>query len=215
MTAVEWGWYGASDVRVYFYVVDEGDELPTSITSIPRARWIFAHELILADTAVRNDLTEDDGAGNSRSYDVPSLRSRLAHLTEINNSGNLARSHFIERYGASVLVDGGGDDKGKITAVDASNETALDPVIGGKYSGAGTSIATLRSKETIINDDGKQIDNLLMTVPMHMNLSASDLVEIELWLDPVMVTPTEVGHINGALPYRTGDYVSPFNLVLS
>ena len=52
-----------------------------------------------------------------------------------------------------------------------------------------------------------------MTVPMHMNLSASDLVEIELWLDPVMVTPTEVGHINGALPYRTGDYVSPFNLV--
>lgn len=214
MTMVEWGWYGASDVRVYFYVVDEGDELPTSITSIPRARWILAHELILADTAVRNDLTEDDGAGNSRSYDVPSLRSpSLPIWTEINNSGNLARSHFIERYGASVLVDGGGDDKGKITAVDASNETALDPVIGGNYSGAGTSIATLRSKETIINDDGKQIDNLLMTVPMHMNLSASDLVEIELWLDPVMVTPTEVGHINGALPYRTGDYVSPFNLV--
>ena len=42
---------------------------------------------------------------------------------------------------------------------------------------------------------------------------ASDLVELEIWKDPVMVKPDEVGHLNGRLPYRTGDYVSPFNLV--
>ena len=99
------GWYGASNVRIYFYLVDKDEDLPTSITQIPRARWILAHELILADTQKRNDLTEDDGAGGTRSYDVPSLKTpSLPIWVEINNSGNLARSHFIERYGASVLL---------------------------------------------------------------------------------------------------------------
>ena len=214
MWCVEWGWYGASDVRFYCYVVDEDDQLPTSITQIPRSRWVLAHELILADTAVRNDLTESDGAGGTRSYDVPSLRTpSLPVWTEINNSGNLSRSHFIERYGASVLVDGGNDDGAKIRVVDAGFDTAVQPVVGGAYSGAGQSVATIRSKEELINADGKKVDNLFTTAPTLMNVGASDLVEIELWLDPVMVEPTEVGHINGVLPFRQGDYVSPFNLV--
>ncbi len=214
MTMIEWGWYGASNVRIFFYLVDKDEDLPTSITQIPRARWILAHELILADTQKRNDLTEDDGAGGTRSFDVPSLKTpSLPIWVEINNSGNLARSHFIERYGASVLVDGGSDDTAKIRVVDAGFDTAVNPVIGGDFSGAGQSIATIRSKHTITNADGKEVDNLLLTRPTLMNVGASDLVEIELWLDPVMVEPTNVGHINGELPFRTGDYVSPFNLV--
>ena len=209
MTLVEWGWYGASDVRIYFYLVDKDDELPTSITQIPRARWILAHELVLADTAKRNDLFE----GNSQ-FDVPSLRTpALPVWTEINNSGNLARSHFIERFGASVQVDGGDDVGGKIRVIDASIDNAIAPVIGGTHSGAGKSLATIRSKETITNADGKKVDNLLLTMPTLLNIEASDLIELELWLDPVMVAPTEVGHINGDLPFKTGDYVSPFNLV--
>ena len=214
MTMIEWGWYGASNVRIYFYLVDKDEDLPTSITQIPRARWILAHELILADTQKRNDLTEDDGAGGTRSYDVPSLKTpSLPIWVEINNSGNLARSHFIERYGASVLVDGGSDDAAKIRVVDAGFDSSVNPVIGGDFSGAGQSIATIRSKNTITNADGKEVDNLLMTQPTLMNVGASDLVEIELWLDPVMVEPTNVGHINGELPFKVGDYVSPFNLV--
>ena len=214
MTLIEWGWYGASDVRIYFYVVDKDDQLPTSITQIPRSRWILAHELILADTAVRNDLTESDGAGGTRSYDVPSLRTpSLPVWTEINNSGNLARSHFIERYGASVLVDGGTDDGAKIRVVDAGFDSSVQPVVGGTYSGSGQSLVTIRSKEELINSDGKKVDNLLMTTPTLLNVGASDLVEIELWLDPEMAEPTEVGHINGTLPFKQGDYVSPFNLV--
>ena len=214
MTMIEWGWYGASNVRIYFYLVDKDEDLPTSITQIPRARWILAHELILADTQKRNDLTEDDGAGGTRSYDVPSLKTpSLPIWVEINNSGNLARSHFIERYGASVLVDGGSDDGAKIRVVDAGFDSSVNPVIGGDFSGAGQSIATIRSKNTITNADGKEVDNLLMTQPTLMNVGASDLVEIELWLDPVMVEPTNVGHINGELPFKAGDYVSPFNLV--
>ena len=214
MSCVEWGWYGASNVRFYFYLVDKDEDLPTSITQIPRARWILAHELILADTQKRNDLTEDDGAGGTRSYDVPSLKTpSLPIWVEINNSGNLARSHFIERYGASVLVDGGSDDAAKIRVVDAGFDSSVNPVIGGDFSGAGQSIATIRSKNTITNADGKEVDNLLMTQPTLMNVGASDLVEIELWLDPVMVEPTNVGHINGELPFKAGDYVSPFNLV--
>ena len=214
MTMIEWGWYGASNVRIYFYLVDKDEDLPTSITQIPRARWILAHELILADTQKRNDLTEDDGAGGTRSYDVPSLKTpSLPIWVEINNSGNLARSHFIERYGASVLVDGGSDDAAKIRVVDAGFDSSVNPVIGGDFSGAGQSIATIRSKNTITNADGKEVDNLLMTQPTLMNVGASDLVEIELWLDPVMVEPTNVGHINGELPFKAGDYVSPFNLV--
>ncbi len=141
------GWYGASDVRIYFFVVDNDDQLPTSITQIPRSRWVLAHELILADTAVRNDLTEPDGAGGTRAFDVPSLRTpSLPVLIEINNSGNLARSHFIERYGASVLVDGGEDEGAKIRILDAGFDTAVQPVIGGTHSGAGQSVVTIRSK---------------------------------------------------------------------
>ena len=214
MTLIEWGWYGASDVRIYFFVVDKDDQLPTSITQIPRSRWILAHELILADTAVRNDLTEPDGAGSTRSYDVPSLRTpSLPILIEINNGGNLARSHFIERYGASVLVDGGEDNGAKIRVLDAGFDSAVQPVIGGAFSGAGQSVATIRSKEQLTNADGKKVDNLLMTAPTLLNIGASDLVEIELWLDPEMVKPEQVGHINGELPFKQGDNVSPFNLV--
>jgi hypothetical protein len=209
MTLIEWGWYGASDVRIYFHLVDKDQDLPTSITQIPRSRWILAHELILADTAKRNDLFDGGVA-----YDVPSLRTpALPVWTEINNSGNLARSHFIERYGASVLVDGGDDERAKIRVIDASLDNSVEPVIGGNHSGAGTSLATIRSKELLTNSDGKKVDNLLMTTPTLLNIGSTGLVEVELWLDPVMVEPTEVGHINGTLPFRKGDYVSPFNLV--
>ena len=214
MWCVAWGWNGASDVRFFCFIVDKDDQLPKSITQIPRSRWILAHELVLADTAVRNDLTEPDGVGGTRSYDVPSLRNpSLPVWTEINNSGNLSRSHFIERYGVSVLVDGGTDEGGKISVVDAALNTAVQPVIGGAYSGAGQSVATIRSKEQLINADGQLVENFLVTAPTLMNVGASDLVEIELWLDPEMVEPTEVGHINGVLPFRQGDYVSPFNTV--
>ena len=209
MTMVEWGWYGASDVRIYFHLVDADQDLPTSITQIPRSRWILAHELILADTAKRNDLFDGGVA-----FDVPSLRTpALPVWTEINNSGNLARSHFIERYGASVLVDGGDDERAKIRVIDASVDNAVEPVIGGAHSGAGKSLATIRSRELLTNSDGKKVDNLLTTIPTLLNIGPTDLVEIELLLDPVMVEPTEVGHINGSLPFKQGDYVSPFNVV--
>ena len=214
MTMVEWGWYGASDVRIYFYLVDKNESLPTSITQIPRARWILAHELVLADTAVRNDLVEADGASGIRSYDVPSLRSpSLPIWVEINNSGNISRSEFIERYGASVLVDGGTTDRAQITTVDSSFDTSVDPVVGGRLSGSGVPVLTLRSKQRLLNDDNVEVDNFLITHPLTLNVGASDLVEIEVWKDPVMVPPDHVGHINGSLPYRSGDYVSPFNLV--
>jgi hypothetical protein len=214
MTLIEWGWYGASDVRFYFFLVDKDEELPTSITQIPRARWILAHELILADTQKRNDLREEDGSGSLRSYDIPSLSSpSLPIWVEITNSGNLARSEYIERYGASVLVDGGGEDKAKITTVDASFGKAVEPVVGGLYSGAGQSVMTIRSKARFPNNTGETVENLLVTNPLMLNVGASDMVELEIWKDPVMVSPTEAGHVNGRIPYRNGDYVSPFNLV--
>ena len=214
MTCVEWGWYGASDVRIYFFLVDKNESLPTSITQIPRARWILAHEIVLADTAVRNDLVESDGASGVRSYDVPSLRTpSLPIWVEINNSGNIARSEFIERYGASVLVDGGTADRAKITTVDAAIDTEVPPVIGGLYTGAGTSVLTLRSKISLLTSDNVEANNFLLTNPLVLNVEASDLVEIEIWKDPVMVEPTQIGHINGSLSYSKGDYVSPFNLV--
>lgn len=214
MTLIEWGWYGASNVRIYFYLVDKDEDLPTSITQIPRARWILAHELMIADTQKRNDLSESDGGTGTRSYDVPSLRSpSLPIWVEINNSGNIARSEFIERYGASILVDGGTDDRAKITTVDAGFDIGVDPVVGGTHNGAGVSVMTLRAKQRLLNEDNKEVDNFLVTNPLMLNIGASDMVELEIWKDPVMVNPDEVGHLNGSLPYRTGDYVSPFNLV--
>ena len=214
MTLIEWGWYGASNVRIYFFVVDKDEDLPTSITQIPRARWVLAHELMIADTQKRNDLSEADGGSSTRSYDVPSLRTpSLPIWVEISNSGNIARSEYIERYGASVLVDGGSEDRAKITTVDGAIDSAVEPVVGGTYNGAGISLMTLRAKQQLVNDDGKEVENFLVTNPLVLNVSASDLVELEIWKDPVMVTPEEAGHINGRIPYRQGDYVSPFNLV--
>ena len=214
MWLVEWGWYGASNVRFYAYVVDKSEELPTSITQIPRARWILAHELMIADTAVRNDLTEDDGGGSTRSYDVPSLRSpSLPVWVEINNSGNVARSEFIERYGAAVFIDGGTDDRATIRAVDASFGTSVEPVIGGNFNNAGVTAMTLRTRTKITNSDGKLVDNFLVTSPLQLSVEASDLVEIEIYKDPEMVDPVEVGHINGALAFRKGTYFGPNNLV--
>ncbi len=209
MLLVEWGWYGASDVRFYFHLVDENQDLPTSITQIPRSRWILAHELILADTAKRSDLFE-----NNQAFDVPSLRTpALPVLVEINNGGNLARSHFIERYGASILVDGGEDTRGKIKIIDAAIDNAVEPLVGGTFQGAGQSLATIRSRVLLNNADDKEVENFQLTAPTLLNITSTDLMELELWLDPEMITPSEVGHINGTLPYKVGDYVSPFNVV--
>lgn len=214
MWLVEWGWYGASNVRFYAFVVDNTEELPTSITQIPRARWILAHELMIADTAVRNDLIEEDGGGGTRQFDVPSLRTpSLPVWVEINNSGNIARSEFIERYGASVLIDGGTDDRATIRTVDASFGTSAEPVIGGNYNGAGVVAMNLRTRTKITNSDGKIVDNFLVTSPLKLSVEASDAVEVEIWKDPEMVEPTEIGHINGSLGFRNGGYLGPKNLV--
>jgi hypothetical protein len=214
MTLVEFGWYGASNVRFYFYVVDKNDELPTSITQIPRSRWILAHELMIADTAIRNDLTEPDGGDGTRTYDVPSLRSpTLPVWVEINNSGNIARSEFIERYGASLVIDGGSDDRASVRAVDASFGTSAEPVIGGNYHNAGVAALTLRTRTKITNADGKLVDNFLITSPLQLSVESSDLVEIEVYKDPEMIDPVEIGHINGSLAYRKGAYLGPDNLV--
>ena len=214
MWCVEWGWYGATNVRFYAYVVDKTEELPTSITQIPRARWILAHELMIADTLVRNDLTEEDGGGGTRQYDVPSLKSpSLPVWVEINNSGNIARSEFIERYGAAVFIDGGTDDRAKIRAVDASFGTSAEPIIGGNYNDAGIVAMTLRTRTKLTNSSGELVDNFLVTSPLQLSVESSDAVEIEIWKDPEMVEPTEIGHINGSLGFRNGGYFGPDNLV--
>lgn len=214
MWMVEWGWYGASNVRFFAYVVDKSEDLPSSITEIPRARWILAHELMIADTAIRNDLIENDGGSGTRSYDVPSLRTpSLPVWVEINNSGNIARSEFIERYGAAVFIDGGTDDRATIRAVDAAFGTSAEPVIGGNFNNAGLAAMTLLTKTKITNADGKLVDNFLVTSPLQLSVEASDLVEIEIYKDPEMVDPVEVGHVNGALAYRKGSYLGPNNLV--
>ena len=214
MYMVEWGWYGASNVRFFAYVVDKTEELPTSITQVPRARWILLHELMIADTLVRNDLTEDDGDEGTRQYDVPSLRSpSLPVWVEINNSGNIARSEFIERYGAAVLVDGGSDDRAAIRSVDASFGTSAEPVIGGNYNNAGVVAMTLRAKTKLTNSGGVLVDNFLVTNPLQLSVESSDAVEVEIWKDPELAEPTEIGHINGSLGFRKGGYFGPNNLV--
>ena len=214
MLLIEWGWYGASDVKFYFFLVDKDENLPSSIVDIPRARWILAHEIILADTRLRNDLVEDDGDGGQRTYDVPSLATpSLPIWCEINNSGNLARSEFIERYGASIIVDGGTDAKANIRYLDATYGKPIPPVQGGNGSQAGTSVVTLRSRPYIYNTHGELVPNTLITRPFVVNVATTGLIEFEIWKDPETALPTEVGHINGQLPYKAGDYFNPTNLI--
>lgn len=216
MTMIEWGWYGASNVRVYFFLVDKQENLPSTIKSIPRGRWIFAHEIVIADTTVRNDLTEDDGSGTNtqRSYDVPSLSNpSLPVWVEITNSGNMTRSESIERYGASIEVDGGNDNGGKITCVDGSFGKDINPIIGGLNNAAATSVATITHTNLITNSFSEDLENLVITNPQRLNITASDLCEIELWKDPVLVDPINVGHINGNLSYTDGSFKGPLNII--
>ena len=214
MVLIEWGWYGASDVKFYFFVVDKDENLPSSIVSIPRARWVLAHEIILADTRLRSDLVEDDGVGGQRPYDVPSLKTpSLPIWCEINNSGNLARSEFIERYGASIIVDGGSDERANIRYVDATTSKSVPPIQGGEGAEVGTSLITIRSRDYITNSHGEIVPNTLVTRPLVLNVATTGLIELEIWKDPTMVPPTDVGHINGDLPYKPGDYFNPINLI--
>lgn len=216
MTMLEWGWYGASNVRVYFFLVDKQEDLPSTIKSIPRGRWIFAHEIVIADTPARDDLTEDDGSGTNtqRSYDVPSLSNPSVPVwVEITNSGNMTRSESIERYGASIEVDGGDDNRAKITCIDGSFGKDINPVIGGNNNEAASIVATITHTNLITNSFGEDLENLVITTPLRLNIAASELCEIELWKDPTLVNPTHVGHINGNLAYTDGSFEGPLNTV--
>ena len=213
MWCVEYGWYGATNVRFYAFLEDLTEDLPSSIAQVPRARWILAHELMIADTLVRDDLIEEDGGGGTRQYDVPSLRiPSLPVWVEINNSGNIARSEFIERYGASIIVDGGSDDRATIRAIDASLGITADPVIGGNFNDGGVIAMSLRSREKLLNSSGELVDNFLVTNPLQLSVESSAPVQVEIWKDPELVEPTEVGHINGQLAFRN-EYLGPSNLV--
>jgi hypothetical protein len=214
MTLIEWGWYGASDVKIYFYMVDENDQLPSSIKTSPRARWILAHELVLADTLVKPGLTEDDGAGENQPYDVPSLRRpSLPLFFSISNSGSCARPQFLQRYGASIVVDGGTDERARISYVDGGSQRKVKPLVGGLYSGYSLPMLTLESRKLLKTSSDENVENTLVTKPLRLTASSTDLVELELWLDPETTIPIGLGHFNGSLPYRSGDYLNPFNTI--
>lgn len=48
---------------------------------------------------------------------------------------------------------------------------------------------------------------------MKLDVDASDTVEVEIWKDPVMVEPSEIGHLNGSLSFRKGGFFGIDNVI--
>jgi hypothetical protein len=180
MYLVEWGWYGASSARFYAFLVDEQEQVPTTIKKVPRGRWILMHELLIPD-----------------SLDAPSLGTPVLPFTlEISNTGYLVEPQFIFKYGLSVQVDGGESERADIYGADLSNGRDIGPALGGTLPSHFFPLFALRAKDFANNN----ILNTLQGLPKTLEMFANYGTELAILRDAEFEDLDEIGHFNGTLP---------------
>ena len=181
MYLVEWGWYGASSARFYAFVVDEATDVPETVRSIPRGRWVLVHEMLIPDT-----------------LDAPSLGTPVLPFTiEITNTGYLVEPQFIVKYGLSLQVDGGETEKAEIYGADLTAGRDIGPALNGSEPAHLHPVFAIRAKEFAENN----ILNILQGLPKSLNVLTNSATELVVIRDPVFSSMEEsVGHINGTLP---------------
>lgn len=182
MYLVEWGWYGASSARFYAFVVDEATDLPVTVSSIPRGRWVLMHELLIPD-----------------SLDAPSLgMPALPFTIEIVNNGYLVEPQFAIKYGLSLQVDGGETEKADMHAADLADGRDIGPLLGGTENAHYFPLAAIRAKAYAPG----QLLNILQGLPKSMDVLANYRTEVAIFRDPTFGDmEEEVGHVNGELPF--------------
>lgn len=181
MYLVEWGWYGASSARFYAFVVDEAVNLPDSIRSVPRGRWVLMHEMLIPD-----------------SLNAPSLGTPILPFTiEVTNNGYLVEPQFIVKYGLSLQVDGGESEKAEMYGTDITSGRDIGPVLNGSRAAHFFPLFALRAKDFAPGN----LINSLQGLPKTMDIMANYATELVVLRDPMFENMEQnVGHFNGTLP---------------
>lgn len=181
MYLIEWGWYGASSARFYAFVIDEAEDLPSTVRSTPRGRWVLMHEMLIPD-----------------SLDAPSLGTPvLPFTTEITNNGYLVEPQFIVKYGLSLQIDGGESEKAEIYGADVTAGRDIGPVLNGTVNAHLFPLFAIRAKDYMPGG----IMNSLQGLPKTLDVLANYPTEIVVLRDPEFASLNEeAGHFNGTLP---------------
>ena len=181
MYLVEWGWYGASSARFYAFVIDETTDLPVTVSTTPRGRWVLMHELLIPDSL------------NAPSLGTPALPFTI----EISNSGYLVEPQYIIKYGLSLQIDGGESEKADMHGLDLSSGRDIGPVLNGSSAAHYFPLFALRAKDFAPG----RILNTLQGLPKSFDAMSNYRTELTIFRDPEFGNMSdEVGHINGTLP---------------
>jgi hypothetical protein len=185
MYLIEWGWYGASSVRFYAFVVDDASNLPATVKQVPRGRWVLMHELLIPDSL------------NAPSLGTPALPFTI----EISNSGYLVEPQYIIKYGLSLQIDGGESEKADMHAADLSDGRDIGPALGGNSGSHLFPLFALRAKDFAPGN----LLNTLQGLPKTLDLLANYPTELVVLRDVSFGNlEDEVGHFNGTLPESNG-----------
>jgi len=163
MTRLEFGWYGGTGSRLFFYVPVDANLADGE--SAKNARWILAHSLNCSDR-----------------IPFPSLGNPTLPLQfRIEKTGTLSANSYIRKYGAQISIDGGDYSKLSIFSQESAkvtglNFTDLKPLL------------VLRIKENITNNQGEVKRNLLRVFPLILSLVSSFRAQFVLIKNPDTLT---------------------------
>ena len=158
MARIEFGWYGGTGSRLFFYVPEDAN-LGGAVAK--NARWVLCHQLNCSDRVPFPSL------GN------PTLPMQF----RAEKSGTLSADAYVRKYGAQISIDGGDAAKLAIFSQD-----------GAKVTGIGTStfkpLLAIRIKELITNNQGESKRNLLRVFPLMLSMVASKRMQFLLVKNP-------------------------------
>ena len=163
MWKIEFSWYGAIGVQFYAYVpVGQGE-----------ARWVKLHRIVIENSLTQANLQD------------PYFRMRYNLV--VGDRTVTTNPQFVYKYGSSVYIDGG--DLGTSTVKSFLSQQKIVPQDKDAPLGTNNDLIAdddfqpmlgIKSKRFIANRDGKLRPSRMITIPTSLNVSADNLVEVDL-----------------------------------